>query len=198
MLTSTSRLIPENSDKKKGLNKIQLKDLIKKPKTFSKIPLDSGAIAKLPSFDQPIDRRGPFDIGLFETWVVYIILFILALVAAIGLLLTVLGLSTELFSVASSKNQEIKLFGVVLTSTVLTSSAILLFCFSCQHAKEVGWLPNSHYAADYVDSEPLSENAKISALYSIDPNIQNQEITKPVTPSQVEPTQIQNPKVIVY
>lgn len=215
---SKKRLIPEKFDKKKGLNNVQLKDLIQKPKTIAKIPLDSGAIAKLvffilfqnqinlnlvfflkPTFDQPVDRRGPFDIGLLKTWFIYSILFLLVITSLCGLVLVCLGLNMELFSVASTKNQEIKLFGVCLTSCVFTSSSILIFCFGCQHAKEVGWLPNANYSNDYVDSEPLTDNAKISALYSIDPNLQNQDLqNSAASPSQIETNRISTPQVIVY
>ncbi|RMZ93460.1 hypothetical protein BpHYR1_002917 [Brachionus plicatilis] len=196
-MSTKARLIPENFDRKKGLNNIQLKNLNQKPKFESRIPLDSGVVAKLPTFEEPIERKGPFDIGLPETWTIYIILSILVIVALIGFILTILGLTIDIFSVAYTKNQEIKLFGVVLTSTVLTSSTILLFCFCCQHAKEVGFLPNAHYTNDFIDSEPLGEAAKISALYSIDPKLQNEE-SKPVSPSQVQPTHISKPPVIIY
>lgn len=119
------------------------------------------------------------------------------IVALTGLILTILGLTIDIFSVPYTKNQEIKLFGVVLTSTVLTSSSILLFCFCCQHAKEVGWLSNAHYTNDYIDSEPLGEAAKISALYSIDPKLQHEELI-PISTKQIHPTQISNSPVIMY
>lgn len=117
--------------------------------------------------------------------------------ALVGLILTILGLTIDIFSVSYTQNQQIKLFGLVLTSTVFTSSTILLFCFGCQHAKEIGWLSNAHYATDFVESEPLGEAAKISALYSIDPKLQSEE-SKPISPSQIQPTQISNQPVIMY
>lgn len=121
----------------------------------------------------------------------------MTIVALTGLILTILGLTIDMFSVSYTKNQEIKLFGVVLTSTVLTSSSILLFCFCCQHAKEVGWLSNAHYTNDFIDSEPLVESAKISALYSINPKLENDEIIT-LSPDHVHPTQISNSPVFMY
>lgn len=46
-MSTKARLIPENFDRKKGLNKIQLKNLKDKPRNEYKIPLDSGVMAKL-------------------------------------------------------------------------------------------------------------------------------------------------------
>lgn len=46
-MPAKTRLIPENFDRKKGLNNIELKNLKNKPKYESKIPLDSGVMAKL-------------------------------------------------------------------------------------------------------------------------------------------------------
>lgn len=82
-----------------------------------------------------------------------------------------------------------------MTSTVFTSSTILLSCFCIQHAKEAGWLPSPEAPRENDDpSQTLAQNAKISALYSIDPGLQQAKMNSmnfpqtPVTPSQVNPT----------
>jgi thiol:disulfide interchange protein len=123
--------------------------------------------------------------GLLATWIVYIILGTVFLMALIGLILFIVMMNATFSGVSASTNQPIKFFGIVLTSTVLTSTGILLSCFCIQHAKEAGWLPSPESPAEKEDEQNLAQNAKINALYSIDPGLQNPQT--PVTPSMVNP-----------
>ena len=123
--------------------------------------------------------------GLLATWIVYLILGTVCLMSLIGLILFSVMICTTFVGVSASTNQPIKFFGIVLTSTVLLSSCILLSCFCIQHAKEAGWLPSPESPAEREEDQNLAQNAKINALYSIDPGLQHPQT--PVTPSMVNP-----------
>ena len=123
--------------------------------------------------------------GLLATWIVYIILGVVFLMYLIGLILFSVMITNTFVGVSASKNQPLKFFGIVLSSTVFTSTGILLGCFCIQHAKEAGWLPSPESPSEKEDEQNLAQNAKINALYSIDPGLNHPQT--PVTPSMVNP-----------